>query len=141
MIGTSLYRRKQRVMMYLWLYGAMTGAGLLLLLVTAMNDKEPRHAIGLMAMGIVFFIVTKTRSSKPTVIVKDDHIEIDQGRLHLIRYRDIWKVEKPEGKRVLKMTAQNNGGGTKTINILLSELEDAQGAQLAVFLKSKATAQ
>ncbi len=139
MIGQALFQRKALAQQWLWVsYGAI-GAGLVLIAIVFMSDDANADVkLGILpATGIMIYIQTKMRSKKPMVTIHDDHVEIDQTSLHLIRYSDIQKVERPSRRR-LALVVRSDDGGTRKITIALDLLEENQGEQLAEFLSSKA---
>jgi len=132
MIGQSLFERKSRTQQWLWLDGAQIGTGLVLMVIL-----QNMAFGGLAVWGIISLILTKKRSRKPMVIVREDHVESNYPTLQLVRYSDIQKVERPNRRRLVLVVKTDNGE-TRNIKIALDALEQDQGEQLAAFLSKKA---
>ena len=139
-IGQTLLQRKSLVQQWFWVSGGAIAAGLVLIAVVLMSDEAQASPMifTFPGVGIIMLVQTVMRSKKRMVVVHKDHVEIDQAGLHLVRYSDLQKVERPNQRR-LNLVARTDDGGTRKIAVALDMLEQDQGEQLASFLSGKAT--
>jgi len=137
--GQTLLQRRSLVQQWFWVSGGAIAAGLILIAIVLMSDEASASPMifTFPGVGIILLVQTIMRSKKPMVVVHRDHVEIDQTKLHLVRYSDLQKVERPNQRR-LDLIAKTDVGETKKITIALDMLEQDQGEQLALFLSGKA---
>ena len=137
MIGSKLYQKKQRLYLFIALYGILAVLGIAYSIVMVMRDQDPSGAAGFMVIfGAGMAILTWVKGRKPLVALYDDRLELNQtNRTEDVRYKDITGVEQNDaGQLVLKVRS----GHTPKVTIIYSKyLEEKDAEQLAAFLMKK----
>jgi hypothetical protein len=134
MIGTKLYTRRNRVYLFLVLYGILSLAGGFVIAQSFSRNDSPTGASGfLVIFGAGMCIMTLIKSRQPQVIVHADFLEVKQSRTkQLIRYRNMVSIARPDKKRLVVTLRED--GDRKEITIWLKELEETEIDKLADFL-------
>ncbi|NTW58321.1 MAG: hypothetical protein HGA43_04055 [Nitrospirae bacterium] len=137
MIGTKLYQKKERLYLFLALYGILAMLGTAYSIVMVTRGQDPSGAAGFMIVfGAGMCIRTYVRGRKPVVEVQEERLELNQtNRTEYIRYKDITSVERRDaGQIVLKV---RDGHTPRKVIIYGKYLEKKNAEQLAAFLGKK----
>lgn len=137
MIGTKLYTRRDRVYLFLALYGILALAGGFVIAQSFSRNEPLSGAAGfLVIFGAGMCIMTLVKSRQPQVTVHADFAEVKQSRIkQLIRYRNIVGVARPDRKRLLVTLHEDHS--RKEVVIWLKELEEKDVNRLTEFLSQK----
>jgi len=137
MIGSKLYQKKERLYLFLALYGFLAVLGVIYSLMMAIRNQDPSAGAGFMIVfGAGMCVATYIRSRKPVVVVQEERLELNQtNRPEYVRYKDITGVEQgTAGRIVLKV---RDGHTPRKVVIYGTYLEKHEAEQLAIFLKKK----
>ncbi|NTV53943.1 MAG: hypothetical protein HGA73_00630 [Syntrophaceae bacterium] len=137
MIGTKLYQKKERLYLFLALYGILAMLGTAYSIVMVTRGQDPSGAAGFMIVfGAGMCIRTYVRGRKPVVEVLEERLELNKtNRTEYIRYMDITSVERRDaGQIVLKV---RDGHTPRKVIIYGKYLEKKDAEQLAAFLGKK----
>ena len=137
MIGALLYQKKERLYLFLVLYGVLALLGAAYSIVLISRNQDPSAAAGFMfVFGAGMCIRTFLKGRKPLVVVQEDRLELNQtNRPEYVRYKDITGVEqRGKGQIVIKV---RDGHTPRVVIIYGQYMEKEDAEQLAVFLKKK----
>jgi hypothetical protein len=137
MIGSKLYQKKERLYLFLALYGVLSLLGAAYSIVMVMRQQDPSAGAGFMVVfGAGMCIQTYLKSRKPFVVVQEERLELNQtNRPEYVRYKDITSVEQRDaGRIVLKV---RDGHTPRIVTIYGKYLEKKDAEQLAAFLQKK----
>lgn len=137
MIGSKLYQKKERLYLFLALYGILAILGVIFSLMMAIRNQDPSAGAGFMIVfGAGMCAATYIRSRKPVVVVQEEQLELNQtNKPEYVRYKDITSVEqRGTGQIVLKV---RDGHTPRMVIIYSKYLETQEAERLAVFLKKK----
>jgi len=137
MIGTKLYQKKERLYLFIALYGILALLGMVYSVMIAMRGQNPSSAAGFMIIfGVGMCIQTFLKGRKPVVVIEEERLELNQtNRPEYVRYKDITSVEQRDGgKIVLKI---RDGHTPRRVTIYGKYLEVKEAEQLAAFLGKK----
>lgn len=137
MFGTKLYQKKERLYLFLALYGilAMLGAAYSIVMVT--RGQDPSGAAGFMIVfGVGMCIRTYVRGRKAVVEVQEERLELNQtNRTEYVRFKDIASVEQRDGGQIVLKV--RDGHTPRKVIIYGKYLEKRDAEQLASFLGKK----
>jgi hypothetical protein len=137
MIGTKLYQRKSKVILFMTLYGILALAGVALISYSLLRNQDPSGAEGFTVIfGAGMAYVTWARSRKPRVVVGEEYLELrQQNKPEFIKYRNIGSATRTrDGRLVIGI---RDGHGLKNSSILLKDLEKEDAEKLAEFCRKK----
>ena len=137
MIGAQLYQKKERLYLFLVLYGVLALLGAAYSIVLISRNQDPSAGAGFMfVFGAGMCIRTFLKGRKPLVVVQEEQLELHQtNRPEYVRYKDIAGVEqRGTGQIVLKV---RDGHTPRTVIIYSQYMEKKDAEQLAEFLKKK----
>jgi hypothetical protein len=137
MIGRKLYQKKERMYLFLSLYGILAILGIAFSIVMITRKENPPAGAGFMVVfGIGMCIQTYMRSRKPFVVVQEERLELNQtNRPEYVRYKDITGVEQRNaGQIALKV---RDGHKPRMVIIYGKYLEKKDAEELAAFLEKK----
>jgi hypothetical protein len=137
MIGPKLYQKRQRILLFLSLYGVLALIGVAFIVTAIRRDENPSGAAGFMVVfGVGMCIRTFLQSRRPLVVIHEDQVELNQtSRPEYIRFKDIAGVDRPDEKRLV-LTVREGHTNRKT-TVWLSHLAPYDAEQFADFLKNK----
>lgn len=137
MIGEVLYPRKDRASNQSWPYIILIIIAIVMIIAIASQGREVPPAIfTVIVFGGIFLFQISAKKTKAVVLLKEDHLEINQGILTLVRYQDIQSVNRPQPGK-LELLLQSKNGKTQTVKILLNDLEPLQVEKLVSFLSEQ----
>jgi len=137
MIGSKLYQKKERLYLFLVLYGILALLGAAYSIVLIRRNQDPSAAAGFMfVFGAGMCIRTFLKGRKPLVSVQEERLELNQtNRPEYVRYKDITNVElRGKGQIVLSV---RDGHTPRKVTIYSQYMEKKDAEQLVVFLKKK----
>lgn len=136
MIGTKLYQKKERLYLFLGLYGILGLLGAAYSLVLISRGETPPGGAGFMvAFGVGMCVMTWMKGRRPVVIVEEERLELNQtNKAEQVRYKDIVGVEERGDRIVLKI---RDGHTPRMVIIYGKYLETADAERLAAFLSKK----
>lgn len=137
MIGAQLYQKKERLYLFLVLYGVLALLGAAYSIVLISRNQDPSAAAGFMfVFGAGMCIRTILKGRKPLVVVQEERLELNQtNRPEYVRYKDITSVEqRGTGQIVVKV---RDGHTPRMVIIYGQYLEKKDAEQLAMFLQKK----
>jgi hypothetical protein len=137
MIGSKLYQKKERLYLFLVLYGVLALLGAAYSIVLIRRNQDPSAAAGFMfVFGAGMCIRTFLKGRKPLVVVQEERLELNQtNRPEYVRYKDITSVEQ-RGTRQIVLKIRD-GHTPRAVIIYGQYMEKKDAEQLAVFLKQK----
>ena len=137
MIGAQLYQKKERLYLFLVLYGVLALLGAAYSIVLISRNQDPSAAAGFMfVFGAGMCIRTFLKGRKPLVAVQEERLELNQtNRPEYVRYKDITSVEqRGAGQIVVKV---RDGHTPRVVTIYSQYMEKKDAEQLTEFLKKK----
>lgn len=137
MIGTKLYQKKQRLYLFVALYGILAVLGAAYSIVMVRRDQDPSGAAGFMVIfGAGMAILTWVKGRKPLVALHEDRLELNQtNKPEYVPYKSITGVEeRASGQLALKV---RDGHTPKVVIIYGKYLEEKDAEQLGKFLMKK----
>ena len=137
MIGSKLYQKKQRLYLFLALYGMLALIGIAFSAAQIARNENPNGAAGFMVIfGAGMAVLTWVKGRKPLVVLHGDRLELNQtNRPEYAAYKDITGVEQNDaGQLVLKV---RDGHTPRKVVIYGKYLEKQDAEQLAAFLLKK----
>lgn len=137
MIGTKMYQKKERIYLFLALYGILALLGIIYSIVMITRGQDLSSAAGFMIVfGIGMCIQTYLKSRKPFVALQEERIELNQtNRPEHVRYKDITGVEQRKGGQIVLKV--RDGHTPRMVIIYSNYLETKDAEQLAAFLEKK----
>lgn len=137
MIGTRLYQRKSKVTVFLVLYGILALIGAALIALSLSRNQNPSGAEGFtLIFGAGMAFLTWSKSRKPRVIVRDEHLELNQQRNPIfVKYKSISTVTRTKDHRLV--IGIREGHGLKNVTVWLKDLEAGDADKLAAFCEKK----
>jgi hypothetical protein len=137
MIGSRLFARKAKIMLFLVLYGVLGTGGLgMAALFIAKGQQVPAAAGFMFVFGTGMSVLTWLKGRKPLVVVREEFLELAfQRRPEFVVYKNISNVTRTQDNRLV--VSLRDGHSIRNSTIWLRELEAADAERLATFLLKK----